>query len=170
MSKSNGLREFQNALSQRIQNASKQTITHSHLAARVGKQNWLFDLNDISEIIEMPACINVPLTQQWFLGVSNVRGRLYTVVDLAAYARTGNLNRLKLNRLLLTHPRFGSPVALLVEQALGLRDVNQMRTFNQTNSETWQGATYQDDDDHLWHQIKLEQLVTDPNFQTVSTL
>ena len=33
----------------------------------------------------MPAIATVPLTQPWFLGVANIRGNLYSVVDFAGF-------------------------------------------------------------------------------------
>ena len=40
--------------------------------------------------IPMATISNVPYTKDWFLGVINSRGRIYGVVDLAAYIEFGS--------------------------------------------------------------------------------
>ena len=59
----------------------------SHLALMIGEDRYLVELAEAGEIVPMPSTsiMQVPLTQDWFLGVVNVRGALFTVVDLARF-------------------------------------------------------------------------------------
>ncbi len=168
MSKHTNLREFQQALSKRIQESTTDSVATSRLAVQVGDQNWLIDLTEISEVIAPPPCVAVPLTKPWFLGVTNIRGRLYTVVDLPAYARLGTTRIQSSNRLLLTHPRFTTPASLLIDQALGLRNIDQMQTEPVTEHPDWETQCYRDQQGQLWHGIDVASLVSHPDFLAVS--
>ena len=168
MSKRVSLRQFQEELSNRLQLATTQSTVNSRLAVRVGTQKWLIDLADISEVIAPPPFAAVPLTQHWFLGVTNIRGKLYSVVDLPAYAGLSKVQPHYSNRLLITHPRFATNSALLIDQALGLRNLDQMH-FESHNSESALTADcYRDDQGENWFTINMASLVTDPAFLTVS--
>jgi twitching motility protein PilI len=85
MSKRVSLKQFQQDLSDRLQIATSQSSANSRLAVRIAEQNWLVDLSHISEVITPSAIALVPLTQPWFLGVTNIRGKLFSVVDLANF-------------------------------------------------------------------------------------
>src|SRR4030067_1031278 len=103
-------------------------------------RNWLVDKVDISEVLPLPALTAVPFTRPWFRGVANVRGNLYSVVDMAAYEHSGTALRPSTssegsgqasgdanNRVLLAADRFAFNVALLVDRVLGLRDARTGR-------------------------------------------
>ncbi len=167
MSQRASLREFQQALSLRIQASTTQSTVASRLAIQVGDQNWLVDLADISEVIAPPPWVRVPLTQPWFLGLTNIRGRLYTVADLPAYAHLGNTRTHANNRLLLTHARFATNAALLVDQALGLRNIDQMQAEPAATTFPWEISSYRDQEHRLWHSIDIGKLLSDPGFLAV---
>ncbi len=167
MSQRISLREFQRALSQRIQDSATQTSSQNRLAIQVGGQNWLVDMTDISEVATTQPWIAVPMTKTWFLGVTNIRGRLYTVVDLAAYAGLNATTHHHHNRLLLSHPRFTTQTALLVDRALGLRNIDVMRV-EQTPSQTeWLTDMRHDEQGQIWHNINLGTLLTQTEFLSV---
>lgn len=167
MSKRVSLRQFQQELSNRLQNATTQSTANSRLAVRVGAQNWLIDLADISEVLAPPPFAPVPLTQPWFLGVTNIRGKLYSVVDLPAYVGLSNVQHHTNNRLLITHPRFATNSALLIDQALGLRNLDQMHLEARSTGASWSADRYRDDKGHIWFGIDMATLVTNPTFLTV---
>ncbi|MHB0992386.1 MAG: chemotaxis protein CheW [Burkholderiales bacterium] len=168
MSKRVSLRQFQQELSNRLQLATSQSTVNSRLAIRVGNQKWLIDLADISEVIAPPPFASVPLTQPWFLGVTNIRGKLYSVVDLPAYAGIGKVQIHASNRLLMTHPRFATNSALFVDQALGLRNLDQMHFESQLVESNLAADCYRDDQGEKWLSINMATLITDPAFLTVS--
>ena len=55
-----------------------------------GGQNWLVRLGDAGEVLTVPTLVHVPLTQSWFVGLANIRGNLFSVVDFSGFggART----------------------------------------------------------------------------------
>ena len=69
----------------KTQAESGRSVSSSKLGIRVGGQDCLVTLSDISEVLPVPEVLHVPLTQPWFLGMANVRGNLYGVTDLASY-------------------------------------------------------------------------------------
>lgn len=173
MSQRISLREFQQALSQRIQESATQSTSQNRLAIQVGGQNWLVDMTDISEVATTQSWVAVPMTKPWFLGVTNIRGRLYTVADLAAYAGMNAAVHHHHNRLLLSHPRFTTQTALLVDRALGLRNIDAMRVDTMRAEQTtaasnWLTDMRHDDDGQIWHNVNLGILLTQPDFLSVS--
>jgi twitching motility protein PilI len=169
MSKHLNLRDFQTELSKRIQESAARPSVNSFLAVQVGNQNWLIGLTDISEVIAPLAWVPVPLTKPWFLGVTNIRGRLYTVVDLSAYAKLGETHTDTNNRLLLTHPHFSTQVALLVNQTLGLRNIDSMQATQSPTTTDWGGNCFLDSDNQIWQQIDLASLISREDFLSISS-
>lgn len=167
MSKRVSLRQFQQDLSERLQIATSQSTVNSRLAIRVGTQNWLVDLADISEVIAPAPFAPVPLTQKWFLGITNIRGKLFSVIDLPGFSGNENLHRNPENRLLIVHPRFATHAALLVDQAQGLRNIDKMQIETNANQAPWCMSTHRDNDGHIWFNMNMSALVTHSAFLTV---
>jgi len=167
MSKRVSLKQFQQDLSDRLQIATRQSTVNSRLAVRVGTQNWLVDLAEISEVITPSSFATVPLTQAWFLGVTNIRGKLFSVIDFPGFAGFGNIQRNLDNRLLIVHPRFATNAALLIDQALGLRNIDKMQLETSSGHAPWCASTHRDSDGHIWHNLNMTALVTNPEFLTV---
>lgn len=167
MSKRVSLKQFQQDLSDRLQIATSQSSANSRLAVRVGTQNWLVDLAEISEVITPTPFATVPLTLDWFLGVTNIRGKLFSVIDLPGFAGVGNIQRSLDNRLLIVHPRFGTNAALLIDQALGLRNIDKMQLETSSNETPWCTSIHRDNDGHIWYNLNMAALVTNPGFLTV---
>lgn len=99
----------------------------STLGVQIAGRNWLVDMVDIGEVLQMPPLTHVPMTKTWFRGVANVRGNLYSVVDMAAYQHKGESSGGESNRLLLVAERHAFNAALLVDRVLGLRDARNWR-------------------------------------------
>jgi twitching motility protein PilI len=167
MSKRVSLKQFQQDLSDRLQIATTQSTANSRLAIRVGTQNWLVDLADISEVISPSPFAEVPLTQAWFSGVTNIRGKLFSVIDLPGFAGLGTIQRNPDNRLMIVHPRFATNAALLVDQALGLRNIDKMQLETDNDHATWCTSVHRDEDGHIWHNLNMTALVTNPEFLAV---
>src|SRR5271165_1913676 len=84
------LREFQSQLVERMQAARTGVDTRiSQLGVMIGQRRWLLSLQEAGEIVSVGAITKVPLTQDWFLGLSNIRGNLISVVDFANFQGEG---------------------------------------------------------------------------------
>ena len=175
MSKRLNLREFQQNLIDRLQVKDLSAARVDTLGVQIAGRNWLVDMVDISEVLPLPALTAVPFTRPWFRGVANVRGNLYSVVDMAAYehsgaaASTGSGQAASTssgqasgdadNRVLLVADRFAFNVALLVDRVLGLRDA---RTWNQ--SEVDGQIEYRDEQGASWRKLDVRGLLGQAEF------
>src|SRR5438128_11846539 len=79
------VRAFQQELATRLAAKTTAEVEQSRLGLACAGQNWLVRLADAAEVIAVPTVAAVPLTKPWFLGVANIRGNLYTVVDFARF-------------------------------------------------------------------------------------
>src|SRR4029450_4143729 len=94
------LQDYQRELAERLQTAATRRST-SKLGLRVGDDAWLVDLADAGEVLPVPAITPVPLTRPWFKGVTNIRGKLYNVVDFPAFLGGDSVSIGEQARLLL---------------------------------------------------------------------
>lgn len=159
MSKRLNLREFQQNLIDRLQAKDMSDERVSTLGVQIAGRNWLVDLKDIGEVLPLPKLISVPFTRPWFLGVANVRGKLYSVADMAAYENSGSASGDINNRVMLVAERFAFNAALLVDRVLGLRDARGWR-----QSEVDGQIVYQDEQGTHWHRLDVPGLLEQAEF------
>jgi twitching motility protein PilI len=156
------LREYQRALSARLANQEKrQTI--SKLGVRAGGTAWLVDLADAGEVVPVPSIIGVPLMHEWFRGVANVRGVLYSVVDFSKFLGRGSVPADSRARLLLIGERYRANAALLVECVLGLYREEDFVEAPATRTQ-WAKADYKDRQGTAWRALDMALLAGHPEF------
>ena len=161
------LRDYQRELAERLRQADSARAA-SKLGVQVGHQNWLIDLAEAGEVLPVPPITPVPLTRAWFRGVTNVRGNLYSVVDLAAFLGNGASRGGEQTRLVLLGERFRSAAALLVDRSLGLRNPAQLRARDPVaGAAAWLRAEYEDDVGAHWGELDVGALVRDTVFLAV---
>lgn len=165
MSKRVSLKQFQQDLSARLQDASTRTTLATSLGVRVGDENWLVELGNISEVIAPGPWVRVPLAKTWLLGVANIRGKLYSVVDLPSFSGHATVTPGPDTRLLLVHSRFAVNAALLVDRTLGLRSMEQTGHKETGASDTeWISRHYRDEQGVSWKVLDMGALVSHPAF------
>ena len=79
------LRAFQQELAARLAAKTTQQVEQSRLGLACAGKQWLIRLADAGEVIAVPTLATVPLTRPWYLGISNIRGNLYSVIDFAGF-------------------------------------------------------------------------------------
>ena len=79
------LRTFQQELASRLATKTTAQVESSRLGMSCGGDRWLIRLADAGEVVTLPEIVPVPLTKPWYLGVANIRGNLYSVVDFARF-------------------------------------------------------------------------------------
>ncbi len=142
------LRQFQQDLAQRLSSAKTAPVSAARLGVQCGASYWLIALDDAGEILPVPEVLPVPLTKPWYLGVANIRGGLFSVVDFAAFAGGEPAVRGSDSRLVLAGPRFGINAALLVTRMLGLRNARDMHRASEgaaggaTGTAAWAGPAW----------------------------
>jgi twitching motility protein PilI len=167
MANKEALRELQSRLAQRLQEARTQERGKSWLAVECSSRGFLFPLKEAGEIFAMAPVVSVPHSHPWFLGVSNLRGHLHGVVDLAGFLGV------KLNEVLRDQARlvaFNTTLdincALLVDRLAGLRSEGQLTAEkdDKASRPPFVGARYRDEGGRIWQELNLAALAGDETF------
>lgn len=162
------LREFQTRLAEKLKTADEARGIASKLGFVAGGRHWLVDLDQVNEVVTVPALTAVPWVKPWFAGVASVRGTLYGCVDLGAYLGLADPLPPGEARILLAHPRFGINAALRVERALGLRGLAELTPEPvEPGAVPWQVSRWHDKDEQFWTEISMEKLVATPGYLEV---
>jgi twitching motility protein PilI len=174
MANREALRDLQARLANRLQAAKAEGLSISWLAVRAGGQDYLLPLAQSGEIFPLPAVQSVPYSQSWFLGVVNLRGGLYGVVDLASYVageaplRTeqywSEASVVTLNSALEIN------CCLLIDSLAGLRHVGAFSGSEPPpeGAPPYFGNRYVDADGSRWQEINLQQLSQMSEFLSIS--
>lgn len=160
MSKRLNLRDFQQGLIDRLQVRDVSEARVSTLGVQISGRNWLVEMGDVSEVLPLPPLTLVPFTKPWFRGVANVRGNLYSVIDMAAYEHSGVASGDITNRVLLVAGKYAINAALLVDCVLGLRDARSWRQSEGIDKQT----EYHDESGTSWRKLDVHGLVEQAEF------
>lgn len=168
----NRLREFQAQLVERMQAASTGTQAQSsQLGVMIGQSRWLINLQEAGEIVSVGAITQVPLTRDWFLGLTNIRGNLLSVIDLAQFCGMPATPVDKESRIVAFGPSLSFNSGLLVSRVMGLRNVAEMEIWQGDTDDTghipWATQRYADRDSQVWSELNLSLIVQDPQFLQV---
>lgn len=174
MANRQALRELQTRLAERLQVARTQGVAPSWLAVEAGGQKYLFPMAQAGEIFPWVVTQAVPYTQAWFLGVANLRGGLFGVVDLASYV-TGQALAVKTemarkeSRLVALNSALEVNCALLIDRLAGLRNQEAFVDFSEKPPEApdFFGNQYIDQGGATWQEINLQLLAQQAHFLTI---
>ena len=174
MANRQALRELQSRLADRLQVARTQGVAPSWLAVEAGSQKYLFPMSQAGEIFSWVATQVVPYTQDWFLGVANLRGGLFGVVDLANFVSghaalpKTELAR-KESRLVALNSALEVNCALLVDRLAGLRNQESFDDFfaRAADAPVFFGNRYIDKNGASWQEINLQSLAQQTQFLTI---
>ena len=166
------LRVFQQELAARLASTTAAQVESSRLGLACGGEQWLIRLADAAEVVALPPLAAVPLTQPWFLGLANIRGNLYTVVDFAGFLGRDALvphGTGSQSRLILFGPRAGDfNAGIVVQSVLGLRNVAELTAAPPViGAPAWYGQRWVDADGGAWQEFDLIRLAADPAFLRV---
>lgn len=167
MSRRFNLRQFQTELSKRLQEASSLPVETSRLGFMAAGQNWLVPLSDIDEVMPVPEILPVPGTKPWFRGLTNIRGNLYAVSDLGEFLTGSPTPHSNENRLILAHRKHGVNAALLVEKALGLKQVGHQEALGAAGMWPWATQPAPDSSGIHWNEINMARFLAESDFLTV---
>ncbi|MES2129675.1 MAG: chemotaxis protein CheW [Pseudomonadota bacterium] len=150
------LRQYQLQLLERMQAAKTNAGTRvAQLGVQTGAGRMLLDLTQAGEIVPVAPLTAVPLTQPWFRGLSNIRGNLVGIIDLALYLGEGETALGPEARIVTFAAPLGFNCALLVGRVYGLRFAADMERVD---------AHLRDEAGNEWAPLDLAALVKEPRF------
>lgn len=159
------LRAFQQELSERLKRKTAAQVDSLRLALECGDISWLVRLGDTGEVLPMPEPVPVPLTKSWFLGVANIRGGLYGMIDFGEFLTGKQTARGIGARLVLLGTRFADMRAgLVVSRVLGLRNLTDFTAAEADGGRAWAARTWRDKNGTEWRELDLARLAQDAEF------
>jgi twitching motility protein PilI len=163
------LRSFQQELASRLAAKTAAQVESSRLGIRCGDERWLIRLSDAGEVIAVPPVVPVPLTHRWFLGLANIRGNLFSVIDFPAFLGRAPVVLDNLARMIVLSPRSGDQHAgIVVERVLGLRNLEELEPARGDPVQpAWHVQRWLDREGGTWQEIDLSKLAHDPAFLQV---
>ena len=172
MARKISLREFQQGVAERLRDAASRTTVLSRLGFRVGEQNWLVNLADVSEVIPVPNLVAVPMTLPWYRGVTNIRGKLYSIADFAAYQGHAPTGPGTERRVILIGEKLIEGSGFVVSRMLGLHNPAQFtaEVLDSHAARPWIAGSYRDGGGTRWYELDLVGLTRDTRFLEVGSL
>ncbi|MES2261463.1 MAG: chemotaxis protein CheW [Pseudomonadota bacterium] len=166
------LRRYQAQLLERMHAAkSGAAVAGRQLGAQFGAEHCLLDLTQVSEIVPYQPPSVVPLAQDWYLGLCNIRGNLTGVIDLARYLGQPATVPGPDSRVVTFAPNLGFNCALLAARVLGLRKLDEMQAQADDGAPpadgAWCAQHYLDQEGQRWTRLDLAQLVREARFLQV---
>ena len=164
------LREFQAQLVERMQNARSGEDTRvNQLGVLIGGNRCLLNLQAVGEIVSVGTATEVPLTQPWFLGLTNIRGNLISVIDFAQFQGHAPTPIDKDSRIVAFAPGLSFNSSLLVSRVLGLHNVAEMEAQSDVQDEAapWVSKRYLDRESQVWTELDLSLVIQNPQFLQV---
>jgi twitching motility protein PilI len=175
MANREALRELQSRLATRLQAARTEGVQAAWLAVEAAGHKYLFPLAQSGEIFPFASTQHVPYTQGWFLGVANLRGGLYGVVDLASFVagrmphQRSDAGRAE-SRLVALNSALEVNCALLIDRLAGLRSAEAFKSSARPpeGSPAYFGNGFTDANGAYWQEINLQALSQQPQFLSIS--
>jgi len=173
MARKEALKDLQIRLAERLKQARSEGTSAAWLAVQVGPGNYLFPLAQAGEIFPLAPMSWVPYVRPWFMGVMNLRGGLFGVVDLGGFmARTESVIRTEPGaqaRLVTFNADLEVNSALLVDALIGLRrkDAFVRALPAHEGAPNYFGQQLVDAEGVSWQEINMQSLAKDPEFLTI---
>lgn len=174
MANKEALRDLQSRLAERLHAARQEGAAAAWLAVQVGQSGYLLPLGQSGEIFPMAATTAMPYSQPWLLGVVNLRGGLYSVVDLAGFikgaqAQARSEQAWAQARLITFNPELEINCALVVDALVGLRrqDAFAGVVSAPEGSPDYFGQGLVDEQGVVWQEINLQALAQNAGFLSV---
>jgi len=131
-------------------------------------------MGQVAELMEMPSATRLPGVQPWVLGLSNVRGRLLPLFDLARFVGGQISSQKKSHRVLVLETEYLYS-GLVVDRAFGMQHF-VADTFEEFDGELprelrqFVNGAYRDDSGEPWCVFDMGELAINPNFKNASSI
>lgn len=176
MANRQALRDLQTRLAERLKRARTEGVAASWLAVEAAGRSLLFPLAQSGEIFPLAAVQTVPYTQDWFLGVSNLRGGLFGVIDFSSFVTGQTPSRRSDSareqaRLIALNPALEINCAILIDRLNGLRNAQDFTDSKQAaqGSPGFFSNEFTDKSGKQWQEIDLQLLSIQDHFLTIAS-
>ena len=143
------------------------------LSSRAARR-YLFPLTQAGEIFPCAPIQSVPYAHGWFLGVANLRGGLFGVVDLARFIGPTDAEPAPAAaeptaagmRMITLNAALDVNCAVLIDRLAGLRGVDSFHASHEApqGAPDYFGHRYVDADEVHWQELNLQSMVHSPRF------
>ena len=135
---------------------------------RVGKRRLISNFGEVVEIVPMPPVTPVPGAQPWLLGIGNLRGNLFPVVDLKQFLE-GERTVLHEGQRVLVVRQPGGDVAVTIDELYGQRSFVEEQGIDADAVADGRYAHFVDRayrmNDQDWGVFSLDRLARTPEFR-----
>lgn len=164
------LRDYQQSILDRLEvvKTDNSMQAASYLGVEISGRNVLVNLLDISETLVLGEVTTVPLVKPWFLGMTNVRGVLYAINDLAQLLDDRYSQLTSNTRLLLVNDSITANVGVLVDRLIGLRSMDNFEQKGKLEKGhiCFDEDIYEDEHQTKWHVLDTVKLIESKEFGT----
>ena len=135
---------------------------------RVGQRRLVSGFEDVVEIVPLPPTTPVPGAQPWLLGIGNLRGNLFPVIDLKHFLE-GERTVLQEGQRVLLVRQAGGDVALTIDELYGQRSFTDEQGIEPGALAEGRYAHFVErafhGDEHDWGVFALSLLARTPEFR-----
>lgn len=135
---------------------------------RVGQRRLVSGFEDVVEIVPLPPTTPVPGAQPWLLGIGNLRGNLFPVIDLKHFLE-GERTVLHEGQRVLVVRQAGGDVALTIDELYGQRSFTDEQGIEPGSLAEGRYAHFVErafhGDEHDWGVFALSLLARTPEFR-----
>jgi twitching motility protein PilI len=171
---SSTLPRFQHQLQEALDGAAAalDDFVGVRLPAREGgstDQCWLIDAGDLQSSAEVATRSILGGLQPWVLGISQVRGQVHTLADMAVILGQSATSLPAKGRLWATllHARFDTPLALVWPELVGMMPRESLTLVVHPVAHPWVRRQWRDATGEVWNELAVEQLVLAHQFNEV---
>lgn len=134
----------------------------------VPEQLWLLDAGDLQSTAQVPSRSLLGGLQPWVMGISQLRGQVYTLADMSVILGSPVPPASKAWTTLL-HSRFDTSLALVWPDLIGMIPRHELSLISGTGKPThpWVRRQWRDGEGRIWNELSVEQLVLFKNFDQV---
>ncbi len=177
MDKRKNLRELQSRLAEKLQVVRSGDVSSAAVWLAVDSEGakYLFPLSQSGEIFPWTVTHQVAHTQDWYLGVANLRGSLFGIANFASFLNntkphSRNLLSRSESRLVTLSASLAVNCALLVDRLEGLRSTESFRESMEPDvgAPVFFGHIYIDLNGVRWQEINLQLLSQQNSFLNIN--
>ena len=112
------------------------SIPENLLMVRIGGELYGFDGDKIEQILRVPSITKVPLADYGIKGISNISGKVVTIIDLGVILSTSEIDTTNLKTRILTITCDSANYGLIVDEVVGMVGINEenYEPSNENNS------------------------------------